>query len=320
METTYTHELALAHEEQDQVEATLIDDAYNRRRDAGMDPGSCLAPAIANTDTLLAGSVLHGTKFGYETAKNAARWCRYRNAYLRDVKPVYLTLDADSEGDPWESGLEPIYISYKDKLDELDKQNQNALSLWLQGEPSIVNFYAHLEATRRQHEMSGQPITNPYDAEDTVAMRSLLNALDTRLDSPEAMGYDDRHFCSAVVRANIIINERDEDDATQVEPVVQSVDFDLNIFRLRTPSANEYLIFLYDPTEQIHDVDSGERIESLRYRLAETSSVVLASIDSPHGPGILEATATVQFAADIAQSGELEFNRDVFSPRKALGA
>ena len=268
----------------DHVEALLINHQFKSLRVQGKLAAVALKEAVDHVDAELADpesqlrkdnpelAVINADKFGYETAKKAMRWWNYRAAYLEDLKPVYNDLDMYSQGNPWATGLETHYDSYRQKLDELQEYQAAFGERIISGESVEVALAAALEAERLCRRINGEIMLNPIQVEQDFTFEILANVLDADLESPTTRHNDDSS-----------VNLHVWDDLT---PEMMFVS------RYKTKDATTYKVKRSLPG--MEDAPESSLV-SVTYNCIDTAEgVKFVGGDSPFGPPAFDTLAAVE--------------------------
>lgn len=210
--------------QQDETEAWLIHEKY--LPNAGIK--DALQSAINEVERDLRQDYPGPQDIDFETVKKAKRWWNYRGAFLKDIKQVYEQLDNDSEGDPWQHGLEPEFVSYADKFESEQSLQKEMGRYIVDGDPYYLQLFSTLFAYKRHLEERGAFLLNPMDAEENFALRGLLNVLDDRLSQDDAVMIDTTTICEGktpgIAGQHYSLRRNVGTEATQYEIGFYSID------------------------------------------------------------------------------------------------
>ncbi len=186
----------------DHCEAILIDRALEHNteldlesaiREVYTDLSDPSSKALGQFPELL---VRGADKYGYQTAKMAKQWWKFRQAYLFDLQEEYML---HPEGRPFDTRsdefeLDPDHDTFESQLEELFRQHDAAGENLYKAEfDEMVLLYSGLEKYRMARRIANEPITEPLVEEHRFAYRALLLALDDRFNQEQTVSLDDRH-------------------------------------------------------------------------------------------------------------------------------
>jgi hypothetical protein len=154
-----------------------------------------LSDEASDTTTANGDLYVSGTEpLGFDAAKRAGRWLRFRASYIDDLKDLY---QANPGGVPFDvrnptDVEDPWHSTYESQLNWLELEHAKLEMAINMGDPVFIGYFAALEKRRRDCQDTELNLTEPFEAEHYSGYKALIDTLDDALKVPPAVNLDNR--------------------------------------------------------------------------------------------------------------------------------
>lgn len=184
--------------------------------------------------------------FGYQTAKEATRWWKYREKYVEDLARFYKKHPKNAPFDLYSAKpkVDPHHKTQSKQLKSIRKEHALAGDKLYNHDPATVALYSTLERIRRQYSGTEDFLGEALLEERNIAISALLIALDKRFSDPRTVqlgkiglftaSFDandsgiagisaTRELKKKIAKFRLWITEREADESTEVTPFIFSM-------------------------------------------------------------------------------------------------